>query len=56
LAGNRGVVLGAPPVDQWRQLGRSERAVIAIASAFALDSLDRSSANVYRTEQGNVHL
>jgi hypothetical protein len=30
--------------------------LIAIASAFALDWLDRSSANVYRTEQGNVRL
>jgi hypothetical protein len=30
--------------------------LIAIASAFALDWLDLSSANVYRTEQGNVRL
>ena len=30
--------------------------LVAIASAFALDWLDRSSANVYRTEQGNVRL
>lgn len=28
--------------------------LIAIGSAFALDVLDRSAANVYRTEQGNV--
>jgi hypothetical protein len=30
--------------------------LIAIASAFALDWLDRSSAKVYQTEQGNVRL
>jgi quinol-cytochrome oxidoreductase complex cytochrome b subunit len=30
--------------------------VIAIGSAFALDWLDRSSANVYQSEQGNVRL
>jgi quinol-cytochrome oxidoreductase complex cytochrome b subunit len=30
--------------------------LIAIASAFALDWLDRSSANVYQTHQGNVRL
>ena len=30
--------------------------LIAIGSAFALDLLDRSAANVYRTTQGNVRL
>jgi hypothetical protein len=30
--------------------------LIAFASAFALDWLDRSSANVYQTEEGNVRL
>jgi hypothetical protein len=30
--------------------------LIAIASAFALDWLDRSSASVYQTHQGNVRL
>jgi hypothetical protein len=30
--------------------------LIAIGSAFALDWLDRSAANVYRTTQGNVRL
>jgi hypothetical protein len=30
--------------------------LIAIASALALDWLDRSSANVYQTHQGNVRL
>jgi len=30
--------------------------LIALGSAFALDLLDRSAANVYRTTQGNVRL
>jgi hypothetical protein len=30
--------------------------LIAIGSAFALDWLDRSAANAYRTTQGNVRL
>jgi len=30
--------------------------LIAVASAFALDWLDRSSASVYQSEQGNVRL
>ena len=30
--------------------------LIAIGSAFGLDLLDRSAANVYRTTQGNVRL
>jgi quinol-cytochrome oxidoreductase complex cytochrome b subunit len=30
--------------------------LIAVGSAFALDWLDRSSANVYQTQQGNVRL
>jgi hypothetical protein len=30
--------------------------LIAIGSALALDWLDRSAANVYRTTQGNVRL
>ncbi|HEX5794602.1 MAG TPA: hypothetical protein VFY19_02085 [Geminicoccaceae bacterium] len=30
--------------------------VIAVVAAFALDWLDRSSARVYQTEQGNVRL
>ena len=30
--------------------------VIAVGSALALDWLDRSSANVYQTDQGNVRL
>jgi quinol-cytochrome oxidoreductase complex cytochrome b subunit len=30
--------------------------VIAIGSAFALDWLDRSAADVYQTHQGNVRL
>jgi quinol-cytochrome oxidoreductase complex cytochrome b subunit len=30
--------------------------VIAIGSAFALDWLDRSTADVYQTTQGNVRL
>lgn len=30
--------------------------LLAIGAAFALDWLDRSSANVYQTDQGNVRL
>ncbi|MGH6904377.1 MAG: hypothetical protein ACREIR_16715 [Geminicoccaceae bacterium] len=30
--------------------------VIAIGSALALDRLDRSSADVYQSDQGNVRL
>jgi hypothetical protein len=30
--------------------------LIAVGSAFVLDSLNRSSANVYQTQQGNVRL
>jgi hypothetical protein len=30
--------------------------LIAVLAAFALDRLDRSSARVYQTEQGNVRL
>ena len=30
--------------------------LLAIGAAFALDWLDRTSANVHQTEQGNVRL
>jgi hypothetical protein len=30
--------------------------LIAIGAAFALDQLDRSTADVYQTDQGNVRL
>jgi hypothetical protein len=30
--------------------------LIAVGSAFALNSLDRSSADAYRSHQGNVRL
>jgi hypothetical protein len=30
--------------------------LIAVVAAFALDRLDRSAAQVYQTEQGNVRL
>ena len=30
--------------------------LIAIGAAFALDHLDRSAANVYQTDKGNVRL
>jgi hypothetical protein len=30
--------------------------LIAIGAAFALDQLDRSTANVYQTDKGNVRL
>ncbi len=30
--------------------------VIAVVAAFALDRLDRSSAHVYQTKQGDVRL
>jgi hypothetical protein len=30
--------------------------VIAVGSAFALNALDRSAANVYQSQEGNVRL